>query len=47
LAAALERLLRDPERRRAMGTAGRLRVEAGLGHAAMVDAIEGVYPALR
>jgi glycosyltransferase involved in cell wall biosynthesis len=43
LAAALLELWRDPDRRRAMGRAGRARVEACFDVAKMVAAYENLY----
>jgi glycosyltransferase involved in cell wall biosynthesis len=47
LAAAAVTLLQDPARRRALGAAGRQRVEARFSLRAKVDALEALYRRLR
>lgn len=43
LAAALAELLGDPEKRQAMGRAGRRRVESHFSQAAMLEQTEALY----
>jgi glycosyltransferase involved in cell wall biosynthesis len=47
LAAAITGLLRDPDRRRAMGQAGREHVSMQFSHEALVEKVTAVYEELR